>query len=382
MTPRHLVLLSLAGLALISLSCGPSDTVTIQGAGATFPAPLYQRWFLEYYQAHPNVRVNYQAIGIGAGVNQLQEDLVNFAASDEALKKEKLEEMAAALAKKEGKHVELIQLPLTAGAVALCYNVPGNPDLVLPSKVYVGMALGDIDFWDDPAIKEANPNANLPHLKITFIRRAESSGTTFVFTTHLAAVDDRWKLDKDRPADSYHKGLPDGPGVSKTPQWKVGIGGKGNAGVAALIGQTPGAFGYIEAGYAELVELKMAKLVNHAGHPVAPTNDNCRVALEEAQFNDVFGATIPDPKGEQAYPIITFTWVIVRKHYDDQRLGEQLKAVLGYFLEDEDGRGQALSKDLGYVALPKETLERARKAIRQINADETNHRDTETQRRE
>jgi phosphate transport system substrate-binding protein len=346
MNRRQMLLLLLACMALLPVSCGPSDTVTIQGAGATFPAPLYKRWFLEYYKAHPNVRVNYQAIGSGAGVSQLQEGLCNFAASDEALKKEKLDEVAKALSDREGQPVELIQIPLTAGSVALCYNVPGNPELELPRKVYVGMALGEIAFWDHDAIKAANPNANLPHLKIT----------TFVFTNHLNAIDDRWQTKNE------------GPGASKTPQWKVGIGGKGNSGVAALISQTPGAFGYIEAGYAELVGLKMAKLENHAGYFVEPTNENCRVALEEAKFNDVFGATIPDPKGKTAYPIVTFTWVIVRKHYADKRLGDNLREVFSYCLEDEEGKGQALSKDLGYVAMPKETLEKARKHLAAADA--------------
>src|SRR5262249_31531514 len=161
---------------LLPLSCAPSDTVTIQGAGATFPAPLYKRWFLEYYLAHPKTRVNYQAIGSGAGVSQLQEGLTDFAASDEPLKKERLDEVAKTLSDREGHKVELIQVPLTAGAVALCYNLPGDPDLELPRQVYVAMALGEIDFWDDEAIKKANPGVNLPHQPITFIRRAESSG--------------------------------------------------------------------------------------------------------------------------------------------------------------------------------------------------------------
>jgi phosphate transport system substrate-binding protein len=207
-------------------------------------------------------------------------------------------------------------------------------------------------------------------LPITFIRRAESSGTTFVFTTHLSAIDDRWKLAKDRKQDSKYFKTPDGPGASKTPQWKVGIGGKGNSGVAALISQTPGAFGYLEAGYAELVGLKMATLENRAGYFIAPTNENCRLGLEEAKFNDVFAATVPDRKAESAYPIVTFTWVIVRKRYANERLADDLRAVLGYCLEDEEAKGQALSKDLGYVKLPKDTLERARQAIWQINAEQ------------
>jgi phosphate transport system substrate-binding protein len=363
-------MLLLAGIALLPLSCAPSDTVTIQGAGATFPAPLYKRWFLEYYLANPHVRVNYQPIGSGAGVSQLEEGLTDFAASDEALKKSRLDEVAKTLSDRERRKVELIQVPLTAGAVALCYNLPGDPDLYLPRKVYVGMALGEITYWDDEAIQKANPEVKLPHQEITFIRRAESSGTTFVFTTHLNAIDDRWKLDRDRKADSKFKSTPDGPGASKTPQWIVGIGGKGNSGVAALISQTPGAFGYLEAGYAELIELKMAKLENHAGNYVEPADEYCRVALEEARFNDVFGATIPDPKGASAYPIVTFTWVIVRKRYSDQRLADSLRDVLSYCLLDEEGKGQALNSKLGYVKLPKNTLERARQAIRQINAEE------------
>jgi phosphate transport system substrate-binding protein len=370
MTRQQLAMLLLAGFALLPLSCAPSDTVTIQGAGATFPAPLYKRWFLEFYLAHPNVRVNYQPIGSGAGVSQLEEGLTDFAASDEALKKARLDEVAKTLSDRERRKVELIQVPLTAGAVALCYNLPGDPDLELPRKVYVGMALGEITYWDDEAIQKANPKVKLPHQEITFIRRAESSGTTFVFTTHLNAIDDRWKLDRDRKADSPFKSTPDGPGASKTPQWRVGIGGKGNSGVAALISQTPGAFGYLEAGYAELSELKMAKLENHAGHYVLPKDENCRVALEEAKFNDVFGATIPDPKAKSAYPIVTFTWVIARKRYRSQRLADNLRDVFSYCLLDEEGKGQALSGDLGYVKMPKKTLERARQAIQQIQAED------------
>jgi phosphate transport system substrate-binding protein len=353
--------------ALLPVGCAPSDTVTIQGAGATFPAPLYKRWFLESYLEHPDVRVNYQAIGSGAGVSQLQEGLIDFAASDEALKPERLEEVAKVLSGREQQKVELLQIPLTGGAIALCYNVPGDPDLLLPRHVYVGMALGEIQFWDDEALKRANPKVTLPHQPIIFVRRAESSGTTFVFTTHLNAIDDRWKLKKDRIPGSKYADALEGPGASKSPQWRVGIGGKGNSGVAALIAQTPGAFGYIEAGYAEQVGLKTAKLENRAGSFVGPTSENCRIALEEAKFNTVFGATIPDPHAASAYPIITFTWVIVRKRYGDERLGNELRSVLASCLADEENRGQSLSKDLGYVKLPLETLTRARRTVQSIN---------------
>jgi phosphate transport system substrate-binding protein len=369
MIRREMLMSLLAIAALLPIACGQSTAKTIQGAGATFPAPLYKRWFLECYQANRALRVNYQAIGSGAGVSQLQEGLTDFAASDEALKKERLEEVAKTLGDRENSKVELLQVPMTAGAVALCFNVPGVSELRLPRKVYVDIALGEIKFWDDAAIQATNEHAKLPHLPITFIRRAESSGTTFVFTNHLAAIDDRWKLSKDRKPESPHRDAPDGPGASKTPHWPVGIGGKGNAGVASLISQTPGAFGYIEAGYAELVKLKAALLENHAGQFVEPKTENCRVALEEAKFNDVFGATVPDPKDESAYPIVTFTWVIVRKKYRDHRLADELRTVLTYCLDDANGKWQALSTDLGYVQLPQATLEKARQAIQEITSD-------------
>jgi len=367
MTRRLGALLVLATFALLPLSCAPSDAVTIQGAGASFPAPLSKRWFREYNLAHPEVRVNYQAIGSGAGVTQLQAGLTDFAESDEALSKTKLAEVAKAIGERDGTAVELMQVPITGGAVALCYNLPGNPELKLPRLVYAGMALGDITHWDDEALTQANPGVALPHLPITFIRRAESSGTTFVFTTHLAAIDDRWKLDRDRKPGSPMLKSPDGPGASKTPQWKVGLGGKGNAGVAALIGQTPGAFGYLEAGYAELSGLKVAALQNKAGAYVMPTSENARVGLEEAVFNDVFGTTVPDPKASSAYPIVTFTWAIVRKRYADPRTGETLRAVLSYCLEDAPGQGQGLSQSLGYVKLPQATLDQARAAVQTIH---------------
>jgi phosphate transport system substrate-binding protein len=347
-----------AALLVSAGGCAPSDTVTIQGCGATFPAPLYQRWFLEFYLAEPDVRVNYQAIGSGAGIQQFSEGLVHFGASDEALKEARLQEIAKKLSDREGHPVEVIQAPLTAGSVAICYNVPGNPNLKLTRKTYVDMLLGEITHWDDPAIAATNPGVALPHLEMTFIRRAESSGTTYVFTNHLNAIDARWTKEKH------------GPGVGKSVLWPVGIGGKGNAGVSALILQTPGAFGYIEAGYAELSNLPMAALENHAGNFVAPRADAAREALQEAKFNKVLGAEVPDPRGPKAYPIVTFTWVVCRSRYGDPGITAKLKEVLDYCLSMQGGRGQSLSEELGYIPLPDEALARARKAVDEIKLHE------------
>jgi phosphate transport system substrate-binding protein len=347
----------LAALAVSATGCAPSDTVTIQGCGATFPAPLYQRWFLEYYLADENVRVNYQAIGSGAGIQQFTEGLVHFGASDEALKESKLQEIAKKLSERDGRPVEVIQVPMTGGSVAICYNVPGDPQLKLSRKVYIDMLLGEIKYWDDPAIRELNPGAKLPHLEMTFIRRAESSGTTYVFTNHLNHIDPRWTKE--------HKG----PGVGKSVLWPVGIGGKGSSGVSALVEQTPGAFGYVEAGYGELTGLSMAALENHAGRFVMPTAEAAGSALSEAKFNKVLAAEVPDPKGADAYPIVSLTWIVCRTHYKDPRVAARLKDVLTYCLSTETGKGQSLSSDLGYVPLSDEAIMKAQKAVNQIQTD-------------
>src|SRR5262245_8418651 len=177
-------------LPLLLGSCSwAGDVVNIQGCGATFPAPLYKRWFLEYYLQHPKVRTNYQAIGSGAGIRQFAEGLVHFGASDEALSEKKLHELAKELAAREGRSsIELLQVPLTAGSVAIAYNLEGNPQLKLSREAYVGMLLGQITHWDDVQIQKTNERVALPHAPIVFIRRSESSGTTSIFTHHLNAI--------------------------------------------------------------------------------------------------------------------------------------------------------------------------------------------------
>jgi phosphate transport system substrate-binding protein len=342
----------LATLALIPAGCASSaNTVTLKGCGATFPASLYKRWFLEFHTAHPEVRTNYQAIGSGAGVRQFSEGLVHFGGTDEALSAKKLAEAAKRLQEREGGEApELIQIPLTAGAVAVCYNLPDSPKLRLTRKALAGIVLGEIEDWDDPAILACNPGVELPSIKITFIRRAESSGTTFNFTNHLNAIDGRWTKKAG------------GPGVGKSVQWPAGIGGKGTAGVAALIQQTPGAVGYLESGYAKIVDLPTAALENRAGRFVLPDEESILRALEEAKFDKVYAATVPDPKGDHAYPIVTFTWVLCRKRYASARVAGRLREVLRYCLTD----GQKLSNDLGYVPLPKKLVPELLKMVERI----------------
>jgi phosphate transport system substrate-binding protein len=213
-------------IGFLCCGCGSSEVITISGAGATFPEPIYKRWFREFYEIEPSVRVSYQGIGNGAGIKQFSAGLVNFGASDSAMSVKEIHQLPLW-------GVQL--LPMTAGAVVLAYNAPGAPNQIkLPRDAYCRMYLGEITHWDDPKIASANPGARLPHLPITVIRRADGSRTTYVFTNHLSAISPVWKK---------------GPGVGKSVSWPTGIGAKGNAGVAFTIDQTPGAIGYLEYSY-------------------------------------------------------------------------------------------------------------------------------------
>jgi phosphate transport system substrate-binding protein len=329
-------------LVCLSVGCGRSDSVTLQGSGATFPAPLYKRWFLEYYKQHPNVRVNYQPIGSGAGIRQFTEGLVTFGASDAFMSKDEIAKVP------EGRGVVL--LPMTAGSIVLCYNLPGAPaGLKLRRQVYADIFLGKITSWADPAIHENNPDFSLPDVPITVVRRADSSGTTYNFTNTLSAVSEDWRKEK-------------GPKPSKTIPDPVGIAGKGNSGVAALIEQTPGAIGYLEYGYAELAHLPMASLENKNGAFVPPTPESGAAALVNFQIPDNLHVNVPDPEGADAYPIVTCTWLLCARHHDDAKKAQELKNVIRYCLTD----GQKISAELGYIPLPEELRDRCLVALDQI----------------
>ena len=313
--------------------------VTLQGAGATFPAPLYQRWFTEYNKLHPQVQINYQALGSGAGIKQFTEGLVNFGASDAAMTDE---EIAAV---KDG----VVLLPVTAGSIVLAYNLPGGPkELRLSREAYVGIFLGKITQWNDPKIVAANPGATLPDTKVTVVSRSDGSGTTYVFTQHLSAISDEWKA---------------GPGTGKSVNWPVGVGGKGNPGVTALIKQTPGAIGYVEYAYAQQTQMPMATLENKSHAYVKPDLETAKLALASVTLPADLRAWLPDPAAPDAYPIVTYTWLLCNKKYSDAKLAEALKAVIRYGLTD----GQKFSAELGYIPLPESVVTTVTKALDQIS---------------
>jgi phosphate transport system substrate-binding protein len=315
------------------------NAVNLQGTGATFPAPLYQRWFAEYNKVHPDVQINYQALGSGAGIKQFQQGLVDFGASDAAMTDA---QMAAV---KDG----VVLLPMTAGAVVLTYNLPGvSAALRLPREAYSGIYLGKITEWNDPVIAKANPGVSLPDTKITVVYRSDGSGTTFVFTNHLSAINPAWK---------------DGPGAGTAVNFPVGVGGKGNPGVAALVKQTPGAIGYVEYGYAEQLKMPMAVLENHAGNYITPDLQSGTKALASVQLPANLRAWIPDPTGADAYPIVTYTWLLCYKKYKDPKIADTLKAVIQYGLTT----GQSFSSQLGYIPLPARIVDEVSKAANQIS---------------
>lgn len=269
-----------------------TSPVSLNGAGATFPAPLYQKWFQELNQKDPNLKVNYQGVGSGAGVEQFTAKTVDFGASDVAMSDE---EITAA-----GNDVLL--LPMTAGSIVLSYNIPEvTGELKLPRAVYSDIFLGKITQWNDPAVVKVNPDAKLPDLSITVIHRSDGSGTTGVFTKHLTAISPEWQSKV---------------GEGKTVNWPVGVGAKGNDGVTAQVKQTAGAIGYVEFGYAQQNQIPMAALENRSGDFVMPSEKSSEKTLDAVELPENLRAFISDPDGAEAYPIVTYSWMLVHKKYD------------------------------------------------------------------
>lgn len=310
----------------------------LQGAGATFPAPMYQRWIAEYTKSNPNVQINYQAVGSGAGIKQFTQNLVAFGASDAAMTDN---EIAAV---KQG----AVLIPATAGSVVLAYNLPGVTDLKLSREAYSGIFLGKIKKWSDPAIAKANSGVKLPDTAITVCSRSDGSGTTFVFTKHLSTINPEFK-DKV------------GEGTSVT--WPTGVAGKGNDGVTALVKQSPGGIGYVEYGYAKNNKLPFASLENKSGQFVTATTASGAATLATTKFpGDVLRAWPSDPEVKDAYPISTFTWLLLYKKYENKDQGEAVKKFVEFGLND----GQKFAEELGYIPLPKEIVTKDLEALKAV----------------
>jgi phosphate transport system substrate-binding protein len=310
----------------------------LQGAGATFPAPLYQRWIAEYVKSNPNVQINYQGVGSGAGIKQFTQNLVAFGASDAAMTDN---EIAAV---KQG----VVLIPATAGSVVLAYNLPGVTDLKLSREAYSGIFLGKITKWNDPAIAKTNSGVKLPDTPITVCSRSDGSGTTFVFTRHLSTISPEFK---------------DKVGFGTSVTWPTGVAGKGNDGVTALVKQSPGGIGYVEYGYAKNNKLAFATLENKSGQFVTATTASGAATLATTQFpGDILRAWPSDPEVKDAYPIATFTWLLLYKNYQNKDQGEAVKKFVEWGLND----GQKFAEGLGYIPLPKEIVAKNLEALKTV----------------
>ena len=328
-------------LSLVAVSAAPYSApaqTKLNGAGATFPAPLYQRWIAEFTKANPNVQINYQAVGSGTGITNFTQGIVNFAGSDAAMTDEQIAKV------KQG----VVLIPATAGSIVLAYNLPGVENLKLSRDVYAGIFLGKITKWNDPAIAKTNEGVKLPDTAITVCERSDGSGTTFVFTKHLSTINSDFKTQV---------------GEGTTVTWPIGVAGKGNDGVTALIKQTPGAIGYVEYGYAKNNKLTYAQLQNKSGAFVAATAESGAATLNSTQFPpEILRAWPSDPDAKEAYPISTFTWLLLYKKYDNKEILGALKKFVTYGLSD----GQKFADELGYVPLPKEVAAKSEAALKSV----------------
>jgi len=316
---------------------GSGNIVAISGAGATFPAPLFQRWFDTYNrEVNPDVQVSYQSVGSGAGLEQYINGTVDFGASEAPItdSEDRMKSF------REAWPFEPIQIPITGGHVSFSYNLPGvgDQELSLDRDAYCGIVTGSITNWNDPIFAEANPDIDFPDLDITWVHRSDGSGTTFVFVNHIDTVCDGWEA-----------------GVGTSVDWPVGIGGQGNEGVAAAIQQNEGAIGYLSYAYAALNDIPSALVENQAGNFMEPTPENASNALLGEEVPDDFALLVPDPAGEDAYPIVGLVWVMIYQEYESAETWEALRGVFEWALGPE---GDALTEELLFVPLPDELVER------------------------
>lgn len=319
-----------------------TSKLTLTGAGATFPYPIYSKWF-DAYGKDTGVSINYQSIGSGAGIQQLKSKTVDFGASDAPLSDEEIKSMPS----------PVVHIPTVAGAVVLIYNLNGVPSGVkLTPDVVSGIFLGKIKNWSDPAIKAANPTVKLPNLPVFVAHRSDGSGTSFIFTNYLASISSEWKTKV---------------GSGKSVKWPVGIGGKGNEGITGLVKQTPGSIGYTELAYAVQNKLSYATIQNKSGQFIEPSIESTTAAANggaEALKKDI-RSLIVNSAEKNAYPISGFTYILLYKDQSDSAKGKALAEFLQWAIHD----GQSMAKPLFYAPLPASVVKIDEDALKSIQSE-------------
>lgn len=322
-----------------------SSTATLTGAGATFPAPVYGKWFSDYGKAH-GLQVNYQSIGSGGGIQQVTAGTVDFGASDAPMSPEE-----------EAKVPGILQLPTVLGAVAVTYNVPGlRQPLKLSGPVLAGIFMGTLTKWNDAAIAADNPGVTLPGSNIAVVHRSDGSGTTFVFTDYLAQVSPEWKA---------------GPGTGKSVHWPGGLGAKGNEGVAGAVKQTAGSIGYVELAYAMQNQLAMAALRNQSGAYVSPTVEATAAAaagVAERVAGGDFRVSLNNAAGAGTYPIATWTYLLVPPHWSDCGKAQAFVSLVDWALT----QGADAARQLHYAPLPDQVREGVRQKLGTVTCGANN----------
>jgi phosphate transport system substrate-binding protein len=329
--------LAVTTLAAASLSA----VIQINGAGATFPAPIYTKWFSEYNKLHPDVQINYQPLGSGAGINQITKRTVFFGASDGPMTPD---QMLAAPGK-------ILHLPTVLGGVVPVYNIPGfSGELKFTGPLLADIFLGKVTKWNDAAIKKVNPDANLPGTDITVVHRSESSGTTYIWCDYLSKV-----------SPEYKKRV----GVATAVNWPTGVGGKGSDGVSGLVAQTPGSIGYVELIYALQTKISYGPVQNSAGKFLKASIDTVTAAAAAAAktMPPDFRVSITNAPGDDAYPISSFTWLLLYQNPPDKAQARVMVDFTKWALTD----GQKFCKDLGYAPLPQNVVDMEMKALATIN---------------
>jgi len=323
--------------ALAGLSATASAQMLINGAGATFPYPIYSKWFDEYAKVDPSVRFNYQSIGSGGGQKQILAQTVDFGASDGPMSDDNL-------SKAPGK---ILHIPTVAGADVLTYNLPGDPKLKLDGPTIVDLFMGKITRWNDPKIQNQNEGVKLPDTDIIVVHRSDGSGTTYIWVDYLSSVSKEWETKVGR-----------GGSV----QWPVGLGAKGNEGVSGQVKQLRGTVGYVELAYAKQNKLPYADVKNSSGNFVTPGIDSITEALATAKIPDDFRFSMVNPPGEKAYPISGATWLLVYEQQKDAAKGKKLVEFLNWAAT----QGEALASALDYAPLPENVQKRVLERIKTI----------------
>jgi len=318
----------------------PADALLINGAGATFPYPIYSKWFDEYHGLHPEIQINYQSIGSGGGIRQLLAGTVDFGATDGPMTDEQLGQAKT----------KVLHFPTVLGAVVPTYNIPGvSQELKFTPEALAGIFLGKITKWNDGELARANPGVNLPGDDIVVVHRSDGSGTSYVWTDFLSKVNEEWKTKV---------------GKNTSVNWPVGLGGKGNEGVAGLVKQTPNSIGYVELIYDVHNQMPYGRVRNSSGDFVKAdlASTTAAAAASAKAMPDDFRVSITNPDGKAAYPIASFTWLLVPSKIEDGAKRKALVDFLRWMLKD----GQNNAEPLAYARLPKEVVGKELKAISEI----------------